>query len=290
VNTLSLGCWVCNSRKIELERHGRRVDELRPELFRITAADYGVTGDQYRCRDCGFLFCPTVGRVLEQYERMTDPAYEETRRQRGLQAKELLNVIGRYKRNGEFLDVGAGTGILVEQALKLSYAAVGIEPSLSLSHIAQQRELPVVTGTLPQRHFLARFDVVTLIDVIEHVDSPLSLVLDAAAAMKHGAICVIVTPDVSSIAARLMRAKWWHYRLAHISYFERRTLEKLLNRAGLEIVATHRPGWYFPLSYLVQRVMQYLPASLRVGVPAALDRITIPLNLFDSLLVVAKSR
>lgn len=283
-------CWICDSANVLLERRGNISTPLQPELFQITAADYGITGDIYRCGNCDFLFCPTVGHVLDQYEKMADTTYEDTRSQRALQAKEILKVIRAYKPTGKLLDIGAGSGILVEQALKVSYSASGVEPSIALSRTAQELHLPVVTGTLPQPEFFGRCDIVTLIDVIEHVDAPLALLRDAAACMNNDAICVIVTPDVSSLAARLMGNKWWHYRLAHISYFNQKTLQRLLGRAGLDIVSISRPGWYFPASYLAERCMQYLPAMLRVKIPAVFERITVPLNLFDSLLVVVKKR
>ncbi len=286
----SITCWICASPHVFLERQGNIAAPLQPQLFQITAADYGITGDIYRCRNCNFLFCPTVGCVLDQYEKMTDTTYEDTRSQRALQAKQILKVIRAYKSKGKLLDIGAGSGILVEQALSLSYSAAGIEPSIALSHTAQLLNLPVLTGTLPKPEFNDRFDVVTLIDVIEHVDAPLALLRDAAACMNNDAICVIVTPDVNSLAARLMGKKWWHYRLAHIGYFNHKTLRRLLSSAGFDIVSTCRPGWYFPANYLAERLMQYLPAVLRVKTPSVLERITVPLNLFDSLLVVAKKR
>jgi hypothetical protein len=87
-----------------------------------------------------------------------------------------------------------------------------------------------------------------------------------------------------------MGQRWWHYRLAHIGYFNVTTLRRLLEDSGFDIIAIHRPSWYFPASYLVQRLMQYLPAFMRASPPAWLDRITIPLNLFDSLLVICRKR
>ncbi len=290
MSNTAVTCWICGGAHVDLERCGTIRIPLQPEQFRITSADYGTTGDIYRCRDCDFLFCPTIGDVLHQYERMADATYEDTRRQRALQAQKILQTIEAHKSTGSLLDIGAGSGILVEQALKLSYSAIGVEPSIALSRTAQQLNLPVLTGTLPQSEFCGRFDIVTLIDVIEHVDAPLALMREASACMNSDAICVIVTPDVNSLAARLMGSKWWHYRLAHISYFNRKTLKRLLHEAGFDIVDACRPGWYFPASYLAERFMQYFPAVLRVKIPSALDRITIPLNLFDSLLVVAKKR
>jgi hypothetical protein len=36
--------------------------------------------------------------------------------------------------------------------------------------------------------------------------------------------------------------------------------------------------------------MQYLPGFLRMKAPRFLDRITVPLNLFDSLLVICRKQ
>jgi hypothetical protein len=44
-----------------------------------------------------------------------------------------------------------------------------------------------------------------------------------------------------------MGYKWWHYRIAHIGYFDRATLD--LAQANSYLVGTgfYRPTWYFPL-------------------------------------------
>ena len=55
----------------------------------------------------------------------------------------------------------------------------------------------------------------------------------------------VVTPDVGSVAARLMRHRWWHFRAAHIGYFNHRTLAAAAAKAGLRVVSTRRPVWYF---------------------------------------------
>lgn len=288
MSALTIACWLCHSEQVRMKRKGHLAEPLHPEHFRITATDYGITGDIYECSHCGFLFCPTVGNVLSHYERMTDSGYEATRNERALQAKQLLKKISRHKPRGDLLDVGAGSGILVEQALHETYNALGIEPSLALSQTAQNLHLPVRTGILPQPDFRNRFDVVTLIDVIEHVDMPRALLAEAVACMKDDGICAIATPDVASLAARIMQKKWWHYRLAHIGYFDRATLAKLAESVGLEIIALYRPAWYFPADYLGERLLSYLPPWLRIRPPKWLGRLTIPLNLFDSLLVVCR--
>ena len=49
-----------------------------------------------------------------------------------------------------------------------------------------------------------------------------------------------------------------------------------------------QPSWYFTAHYLAERVMAYVPRALRFPPPAFLKRITLPLNLFDSMMVVVR--
>ena len=83
-----------------------------------------------------------------------------------------------------------------------------------------------------------------------------------------------------------MGRHWWHYRIAHIGYFNRATLQIALSRAGFEVIELNRPCWYFPASYLMVRALSYLPRVLRPPVPEFLDRIILPLNLYDSYMAL----
>lgn len=107
-----------------------------------------------------------------------------------------MKIVSRYKKAATLLDVGAGSGILVEEALELGFAAKGIEPSGSLQATAVQRGLPVTHGVLPNSEVAGPFEVVTLIDVIEHVPDPVDLMRRIKSVMAPDGICVVVTPDV----------------------------------------------------------------------------------------------
>ena len=132
------------------------------------------------------------------------------------------------------------------------------------------------------------FDVVTLVDVIEHVTDPLSLLRTAAALLAPDGVLAVVTPDAGSFAARLMGWKWWHYRIAHVGYFNDSNLQLLCQNAGLSIISRKRPGWYFQAGYLHQRLGRYLPRWLLPPLTKRMQRIVIRLNLFDSLLFVCR--
>jgi SAM-dependent methyltransferase len=184
------------------------------------------------------------------------------------------------------LDVGAGSGILVAAAGERGYQAIGVEPSRPLQTRAVELNLPVIHGVIPHPSVKGPFDIITVIDVIEHVPDPSGLAKAVSDIMSDNGICIMVTPDVGSVAARLMGWRWWHYRIAHIGYFNKQTFTQAVKNAGLRPISFHRPTWYFPASYLLKRAMSYLPSWLRMPVPIFLDRILIPLNLFDSYLVV----
>lgn len=281
-NAARLRCYLCDTPTLELARPGNLPENLTAENFCITDSDYGRTADVYHCTSCGFLECPTIPDILSFYQEMDDDEYEATRPERVLQAKLLLKRIAAQKPGGTLLDVGAGSGILVETALAAGYKAEGIEPSNSLQRQAASLDLPVHTGVLPDQNVRGPYDIVTLIDVIEHVSNPVELMKYIRDVMADDGICVVATPDVGSLAARLMGVRWWHYRIAHIGYFNHKTLSHAFNRASLHLTELHRPSWYFPASYLAARLFSYLPAKFRPPVPKFLDRIVVPLNLFDS--------
>ena len=282
----SHACWVCGGTQSTRVKVGEVEHISDPSQVQITDADYGRTASIWKCGACGFLQCPDVGDVLSAYEQMDDATYEETRDERALQLRALLKTLRAHCSQGRMLDVGAGTGILVEEALKLGFDAVGVEPSRPLQARAEQRGTPVHLGVLPHEACGGPYDVVTLIDVIEHVPNPVEILEQVSAVLAPDGICAIVTPDVGSVAARLMGWRWWHFRMAHIGYFTVDTLELALGRAGLRTLASSRPGWYFPVGYLVERTHRYLPRALRFRAPSVLDRWVIPLNLRDSLLVI----
>jgi SAM-dependent methyltransferase len=137
-----------------------------------------------------------------------------------------------------------------------------------------------------------QFDIVSVIDVIEHVSDPLALLREASAYLAPGGVLAVVTPDVGSVAARLLGQRWWHFRLAHVCYFNKRSAAEVFERAGLRVRSERRAGWFFDVGYLAERMERYLPVGglnrLVRGTPGlrAVYKLVIPLNLRDSFLIL----
>ncbi len=272
-------CWVCGCSKLEIAHHSTLETKLRPELFAITDYHYGITHELHRCTDCGFIQASNIKDTLGFYEDLEDPSYEEGRSERAVQARELLKTIRKYRADGRLLDIGAGTGILVEEALRMGYVASGIEPSRWLQKKANEHNLPVFLGTVPHPKVLGPYDIVTFIDVLEHVSEPMGLLRSIHGLLSEHGIVLVVTPDIGSLIAKIMRLKWWHIRVAHVGYYNRKTVERVFEKAGFTRQMWFRPSWYFRLSYLFERLLFYIPpAPWRMNPPAWTEKMIIPLN------------
>jgi 2-polyprenyl-3-methyl-5-hydroxy-6-metoxy-1,4-benzoquinol methylase len=286
-------CRVCGNTELVLARPSSLTAPIVSKDFAITDAGYGVTGALFSCSSCGLLQCHELKEVLAFYETLEDPEYESGRFERSLQANALISYLLKsikFKSGAglELLDVGAGSGVLVEAAMNREFSAVGVEPSSWLASIGQQRGLVIYNGVLPHPMVNMGFDVITLVDVIEHVSQPLDLLREIRNHLKPGGIALVVTPDAASFFAKILGFKWWHYRIAHISYFNPKTLKLIAQRAGMECLNFSRPGWYFSYPYLRQRLCRYFPSWLLPSSEGLLQNIVIPLNLGDSILLICK--
>lgn len=292
--SMSIGaCPVCSSSRITLWKRRNLSRELAPEDFQITDSQYGVTLTLHRCADCSFIFADPseIGQLTEYYEQMVDPDYEAGSENRAVQMRTLLQLgMAARPRARTLLEIGAGSGLLVAEAGRLGLDAVGVEPSESLVDAARRTNgVQLVQGTFPNPLLNGRqFDLVYLVDVIEHVAYPVTLLANCALALAPGGGLVVVTPDVSSLAARLLGRRWWHFRLAHVGYFNARSMNMAARRAGLVIQSTNRARWFFSVRYLAKRVSVYLPVGLvnraaeRFGPLRWLYDRVIPVNLRDS--------
>ncbi len=209
---------------------------LQPGDLAITDRRYGTTLELLEC-GCGFRFAdPGELRDLDAlYGALDDPAYEEGADARGAQQRALLARVLREQPSARsLLDVEAASGLLIAEAGARGIEAVGVEPSAPLASGARARGLDVRTGVLPLAELDGRrFDVVTLVDVVEHVADPVALLRAARAQVADDGVVLVVTPDIASLAARVLGKRWWHLRVAHVGYFDRATLtDALAARTG----------------------------------------------------------
>jgi 2-polyprenyl-3-methyl-5-hydroxy-6-metoxy-1,4-benzoquinol methylase len=233
------GCRICSGALDLHLRGGGGVPS--PAALVPSAHEPGHHGDLLVCRECGSVQQPSLphaARLHELYRDSSDAVYLAEEAGRRATAARLLDLIARQVPAGRLLDVGCGPGLLLDEARRRGYATVGLELSRSAARHAQHH-LGLDVRDVPLEAFdeLGSFDVVVLADVVEHLDDPLAGLDRAARLLRSGGVLCVVTPDPSSLTARLAGARWWGYLPAHACLLPRRTLRELLAAYGLVISA-----------------------------------------------------
>jgi SAM-dependent methyltransferase len=102
------------------------------------------------------------------------------------------------------------------------------------------------------------YDVVTCWDVIKHLPDPLTALKQLWEVLKPGGYLFISTPDLSSLAARVM-GQYWYYLdpIQHITLFGKDTLRKTLASTGFEVVDTCSFGHYYRMRYIFDRLLYF---------------------------------
>jgi SAM-dependent methyltransferase len=259
------------------------VEEGAWSAYACTNSGYGRHGPIVRCRQCGLVYVtprPNHDDVLGIYTAVKDPLYVAERAGRILTFEHHLKPMERFTgpavqtdqgkpKTRRLLDVGAYTGVFVEIAAQHGWDAWGVEPSEWAVAEARAEGLQMVRGTLEEALEEAAFaqgsfSVVTLWDVIEHVDDPLATLKAAWQALEPGGYLVVHTMDLDSLFARLMGRRWPWFMEMHLFYFTRATLRKMLETAGFTISWMGAQGRYLQAGYLASRVTALFPRMGRL--------------------------
>ena len=267
---------------------------LSEEQIKITDSQYGKTWDMSFCRVCGHIFanpCPKPEFIFHLYSRVEDPLYSEEAEGRAKNFIRILRYLAKVMpRKGRLFDVGAATGILLDEARRRDWDVAGIEPSTWAVRTAQDRYgLSILQGYFEAAEIGKKtYDVVTMVDIIEHTPLPYKALAKARDILKPSGVLCIVTPDIHSPAARLAGERWWHYRPGHLAFFSRRSLDTILKRAGFKIFKNRKYAWTFSAHYLFSRKPSLAGLLKNKRLASFLKRIPIKLALGDSFEIYAR--
>ncbi|MCK5005225.1 MAG: class I SAM-dependent methyltransferase [Candidatus Aminicenantes bacterium] len=285
-------CPLCDSDKIGTFKKGTiNTENISTDDFKITDSTYGSVWDFSKCSSCSFVFSnPRIDEksLIEFYSELEDNEYTDEWEGREKNFRTIIKRLGKFEISGnKLLDIGAASGIFVRLAAENGYSAEGIEPSTQLAREAGEKfGIKIFEGTIDDYSSDGQFSVVTLLDLIEHVNDPAEFMDKVSPLVKKGGILVIVTPDIQSIPPKILRNRWWHYRTAHVNFFSLRSLAFLLERSGFIIEKKYRYAWNFSFYYVLTRLFPSLKKNK--GLQKVLKRLNLKLQLFDSWEIYAR--
>jgi 2-polyprenyl-3-methyl-5-hydroxy-6-metoxy-1,4-benzoquinol methylase len=239
-----------------------------------------------RCAACGFHYLHprlTESAIREAYQESSyyeggncgyaDASYSDQETALRATFKCLLNNLSRQRlTGGDLLEVGCGYGYFLGEAAQYFERRVGTDYSAEAAAIARSTRAEVFVGGMEQVPRDSRFDCVVAIQVIEHVYAPLSFVEQLAMHTKPGGHIVLATPDIGGVLRKIMGRRWPSFKAPeHVLYFDFRTLDMLMSRAGLRDVRRVPYPHAFPLDLIAAKFRLTIPRLMgrsNVWVPA----------------------
>jgi ubiquinone/menaquinone biosynthesis C-methylase UbiE len=200
----------------------------------------------------------------------------------------ILNMIPEESRGGKLLDVGAGTGILMELARESCYELYGVEVARDgIEAITRKFGAEhVIPGYFEKIDFAAMglisaFDVVTMIDLLEHVREPNEALRKAFSLLKTKGYLLLCLPDTSSLTARIFKKRWNLYATEHLFSFSKICLSRLLRNHGFKVCKLQAAPKFMTIEYIHNHLLRNpgvfgFLCPLLALTPSPLKRIPIP--------------
>src|SRR5262249_26617361 len=205
----------------------------------------------------------------------------------------LANVESRG--NGtrlRLLDIGAAQGALLEEAARLGFDAEGVDHCEDNVQRACAKGLKVKHLSVEDLDDESAFDVITMMDIIEHLPNPVDVLKRVARALKPGGELVVYTPNHR--AAVVLLARGLHacgirfpvreiFGRNHICFFDDQSLPRALTSTGFTLRALRQ----FP--YDPSRPGQPI-SPVNLAAIALAERLGRPFGRVFRMLAYAKKR
>lgn len=173
------------------------------------------------------------------------------------------------------LDIGGGTGKQLGLLKKIDSRitrTVIVDLDEEAGKIASEQGHEYYCGRFENYESDKPFDVILMLNLIEHVDNPKVLLRKAQSLLSPDGIVIIKTPNTDSWDARLFRHKNWggYHCPRHWVLFNKENFTSLIQQAGLDIsyfkYTQGAPFWTTSILYALGR-KQWIQVSNHRPVP-----------------------
>ena len=203
------------------------------------------------CSRCGFVYAsfPSSQKKLDYfYKKNLKYLYYGNKDNVPLRTVQFHNYFFRFvdnflkknrtnfnKKNFSILDIGTGNGHQLFLFKKKGYQdLLGLDPSYECTLFAQKNyHIKVIPSTIAEYKTSKKFDLITLVAVLEHIDDLLSALKKISLFLKKDGLVAIAVPDTKYFG-RILKEPFMEFSLEHINYFTRQSLINLFGRYRFE--------------------------------------------------------
>ena len=295
-------CGSAQNRLIHEEKNDLPKNDSRFDSFR---------DDQVflkECLSCTFAFVDKLPIQSDYYEAIytnLKPDWETEFKYHGKKEinQDIKKCILKYKQGGRLLDIGCWAGAWIAE-MSDCFSVRGIELNPDGVASAQKRGLQVERSSIADVALEENsLDVITMIDVLEHLPHPGKVLEKSTRALKTGGVIYIKVPNYPGQLRKqelLRKAGLTEVGImqnyVHINHFNRKSLSSKLRTLGFDVVEsgfTQAETWDLsaPQSATL-KVKRWFRNTVFKLVTGALNRVTewTGIELALNLYVVAVKR
>lgn len=237
-------CPFCNG--ANLLHYGGAAHDAEPLMISII-----------ECKDCEAGWQWPLQRTEQQsvvefenaYSDQCEGSYFDPSKRDAVAHCQCQFLEENFSKPARLLDIGCGDGNFARLMADHGWEVVGLDPAILAAKTEQKATgcLRLQPGSIADLNRHEYFDVITLWDVVEHVEKPDQLVAEAATRLAPGGSMVVETGNYQSAGRLQSRGAWWNYQIDHRWYFAPPQLRALLAKAGLQNIELAdrvlRPWW-----------------------------------------------
>ncbi len=260
----------------------------------------------YECQDCNLAFVYPIPKNLSDIYNKdyfkdesgdSDFGYSDYDKDKEPMKENFISYIKKIEKLVEgrkIFDIGSATGYFLDLAKSRGWETFGSEISRYAADIGKSRGHNIFCGQLPDIKIDNKFDVITMWDVLEHLDNPHKYLYIANKILDEDGLLVINTINRKSIWARIL-GKRWHLLIPpeHLFYYSPKSLNILLKENGFKIEEMRSVGKNFSLSYIFSILYHWQRFKIWNSLSIFFDKpfwrkFSIPINLRDNIFIIAK--
>jgi 2-polyprenyl-3-methyl-5-hydroxy-6-metoxy-1,4-benzoquinol methylase len=232
---------------------------------------------------------------LALYEDVEDPSYFAEIDNRQRHARSVMRAIEAWHPPGRMLEVGSQVGILLHAAQIRGWEAHGIEPSRWAVGVGRKKfGVNLNHGSVETAEFPpGAFDCIVMVDVLEHLVDPLTVLRRCRPWLARGGILALSTVNMGTLPAKLLGTNWPGFMDMHLHYFTRQSLREYLNRSEFDLVASRPDTRSFSLGYITGRLAhsgRLLRTAGKVGGLPFVKNLRVTLPTSDLIFIIARPR